>query len=337
MFSQLTTDTTLSTCEPLFRIVDFFAAAETISTGRIMFSRADTFQDKNEGVERLLSQIEHAGNSRGCYMGWSDKESAEITHENFKQSHYISCWSKSCDSVAMWSLYSNDLSSVRISTSISKLQLVAENLISKYSINKLERQDINRNIALCAEAHITPVTYRPLVELLSKTSRRLKAYRRLEHRYINEGKTFPTLHTDIPANYYKRKMQRRIITSARSCSLKDHSFEHEKEVRVTIRLGETKCDARLLELKASIGISDEHNDDVKSILSCLSNIKTVHIPEKEYIECPNNLIETVAIDPRCPPHKEAFMRRWFEEHGIAVVKSHCFGYLPTLFDVYPSR
>jgi hypothetical protein len=42
----------------------------------------------------------------------------------------------------------------------------------------------------------------------------------------------------------------------------------------------------------------------------------------------------VALDPRCPPHKSDFMRRWFEERGIRVVQSKCFGYLADDLDLF---
>jgi hypothetical protein len=122
MFLQLETDPSLSCGDTVYKIVDFFSAAEIISRRRFMFSRADTFQDTNEGIDRLLAQLESAGPAKGCMlMGWTDEESAIKAHKNLQCSHYISCWSQACDFVAMWSLYSKDLTSVRISTKISNL------------------------------------------------------------------------------------------------------------------------------------------------------------------------------------------------------------------------
>jgi hypothetical protein len=54
----------------------------------------------------------------------------------------------------------------------------------------------------------------------------------------------------------------------------------------------------------------------------------------EWAYCREDLIDSVALDPRCPPHKSDFMRRWFEERGIRVVQSKCFGYLADDLDLF---
>lgn len=54
-----------------------------------------------------------------------------------------------------------------------------------------------------------------------------------------------------------------------------------------------------------------------------------------FAQCPPSFVENVAIDPRCPPHRKEFMTHWFEQCGIQVVQSHCFGYAPEAFEVYP--
>jgi hypothetical protein len=202
---------------------------------------------------------------------------------------------------------------------------------------RLKESDLGRRVVACAKARIAPVAYKSLIELLKKASRKLKAYNRLETRYRKEGKDFPKPLGDIPARFLEREKRRRIFTSADECSLKDNSFDHEKEVRIVIILGEEACNERILELQEVIDKGPEHQEVIKTVLRSLGNIKTFQPPEREFIDCPENFIETVAIDPRCPAHKEKFIRNWFEGHGVEVVKSNCFGYLSKLFDVYPSR
>jgi hypothetical protein len=72
---QLSQDTVL------YRTMDFFSAAEMCSSGKLMFSRADTFSDKNEGIDRLLTQLEITTPGGGCGMGWSDVETARRMHD----------------------------------------------------------------------------------------------------------------------------------------------------------------------------------------------------------------------------------------------------------------
>jgi len=48
-------------------------------------------------------------------------------------------------------------------------------------------------------------------------------------------------------------------------------------------------------------------------------------------------VTEVTIDPRCPQHKEQFMRNYFEDLGIRVVESNCFGHAAGHFVVTPRR
>ena len=206
MSLQLEVDSTLSDEDTVYRIVDFFSAAQIVLNHKFMFSRADTFLDKNEGIDRLLAQLEASGAGSCFGMGWSDKETAKKSHRLTQESHYISCWSRACDSVAMWSLYSQDLASIRISTKIAKLKVLAENLINKYSFLRFGEEDLNRSAVICAEAHITPVGYKSLNVLSSKVQRRLKAFRRVKERYLREGKELPKP-GDIPSRYFETALK----------------------------------------------------------------------------------------------------------------------------------
>ena len=118
----LEVDDSLSDQTPLFRIVDFFSAISMITDNSFMYTRADQFSDPNEGIDRLLRQLEVAIPGGGCGgMGWWDEETANRHHEAVKRSYYVSCWSKNPESVAMWSLYSLDLCSVRLETTSGNL------------------------------------------------------------------------------------------------------------------------------------------------------------------------------------------------------------------------
>jgi hypothetical protein len=154
----------------LYRTIDFFAAADIIHNQRLMFSRADTFHDRNEGVDRLLAQLEMI-RANDCFgFGWTDRESAQRHHDLFKRSHYISCWTKTAESVAMWSLYSPDLASVRISTKVGKLIEVAKNFLNKRSLASLGEQDIGKQVVASAEARIAAVIYKPLSDISRRIS-----------------------------------------------------------------------------------------------------------------------------------------------------------------------
>ncbi len=318
----------------LYRTLDFFSAASMHTSSKLMFSRADTFNDKNEGIDRLLTQLEVSHPNSGCGMGWSDAETARREHDRVKRSHYISCWSQTAESVAMWSLYSPDLCSVRISTTLSKLQPAVEALVSKYSLARLTEVDSGARVVVATGARIEPVTYASLSTISSRVSRRAKARLRLRDRYTRHGQAMPTLN-NVDPRYWQRQDQRRFNELRTTCRLKDSSFSHEGEVRLNVSLGEETCTASMFEEQAWLDPSHQYHSLIRQQLKAWAWVSTASTPEREFVDCPSTLIETVAIDPRCPTHKAAFMRDWFQARGVRLVNSTCFGYLPNSFTVFP--
>ncbi len=320
----------------VYRTLDFFGAAAIVSQQQLMFSRADTFEDKNEGVDRRVLRLEAESTDSGCGMGWSDPKSARTEHESLKRSHFISCWSTNPESVAMWSLYSQDYCSVRISTSIQKLTSVVEELLRKYCISRLEEADIGNRVVIATKGRVAPVTYVSLSQIAARVSRRAKARLALFERYKKKGQRVPTINWSDP-NYWQREEQRRFAELQHSCSLKDFSFQHEQEVRLSVRLGEEYCSPMVLQEQPLLDPLHPHSSILKRTLDSWGFVRHVEIPSREFVPCPADLIESVAIDPRCPPHKARFMKNWFESCGVPIVQSTCFGYIPASFDVFPQK
>jgi hypothetical protein len=319
----------------LYRTIDFFGASSIVLNQDYMFTRADVFSDKNEGIERLLLQLKRAPSGCGG-VGWNDSITAKLQHEQIKKSHYISCWSKNPESVAMWSLYSQDYCSVRIATTVKQLKIVMNNFLNKYCLSNLTENELGDRKIISVEGRIAPVTYASLQELTKKASRRLKAYRRIDERYKRKGIEKPKL-DKIDKRYFERQQQRRLKELSLTCNLKDNSFKHEDEVRLAIRLAETVCDKHILELKGIYDPAHKHHITLKDDLRLEEYGLNETMPERELIDCPDDLIKSVAIDPRCPQHKAEFIRGWFQEKNIPVVDSTCFGYIADSFHVYPDK
>lgn len=326
--SELSADTVL------YRTMDFFSAASMYSNAKLMFSRADTFSDKNEGIDRLLNQLQvsYPGDYGG--MGWSNTATAHREHERVKQSHYVSCWSRTAESVAMWSLYSQDLCSVRVSTRLSKLLPSMEALVSKYSLARLTTNDLGSPVLVSVEARVEPVTYADISLISSRVSRRAMARQRLYARYKRKGLNVPAIN-EVDPRYWQREEQRRFSELSTTCRLKDSSFNHEAEVRLNVRIGEMSCSQSILDTQALLDPDHQGHAILKDVLKVWGWVRNASIPEREFINCPLDLIENVAIDPRCPAHKAAFIRTWFKEHGIPIVKSTSFGCLPDSFTAFP--
>nr|WP_324259520.1 hypothetical protein [Cellvibrio fontiphilus] len=319
----------------LYRTLDFYGAANIIKDRKFMFCRADQFQDRNEGIDRLLAQLEAARPNSGCGYGWKDKETAKKEHERVKLSHYISCWSTNAESVAMWSLYSTDLCSVRVSTTVGKLRSAVENLIQKYNIDRFTQDDIGKPITIACNARIAPVVYASLHKISALVARRSKAAKIAYERYEKKNGCPPPIFHESTTNYWNRENQREFKELRMTCNLKDRSFEHEAEVRVAVRLGREPLRKRFIDEIECMNPEHEFHKPFLRTLSYFSLLNEKCTPEREFVDCHDNFIDSVAIDPRCPNHKANFMIDWFKSHNIKIVESTCFGYLPDTFESYP--
>jgi len=141
--------------------------------------------------------------------------------------------------------------------------------------------------------------------------------------------------TEVDPRYFQRDQQRRFAELRTTCRLKDASFRHEAEVRLFVRLGEEACTPHVLETRALLDPNHQYHSLLGENLRFWGFISSASVPLREFAPCPDDLVQTVALDPRCPKHKATFMREWFADHGIPVVESECFGYLPDSFEVYP--
>lgn len=332
----LDADSALADSQPLYRILDCFAAAQLIQSAKLRFSRADTFADPNEGIERLLQHLEISGPAGGCLgAGWSDLQTAAQHHDLIKRSHYASCWTEVPESVAAWMLYSPDTNGVRISTTVGKLKVALLNLMTEWSIGRLSQADVGKRVRVVVSGRLGPVRYESLPDLSRKIHRRVKAYGRIVERYERAKKPLPGI-DEIDRRYFEREERRRLTRNLVMCNLKDASFTHEHEVRATVRFGEEDCDARMLEeQKPLIDPTNEYHGIARASLSVWGWVRSGLDPFL-FSTCPEAFVDSVALDPRCPPHRREFMTTWFEKQNIRLEESHCFGYIPTRFTVFPS-
>src|SRR5690606_39303589 len=93
--------------------------------------------------------------------------------------------------------------------------------------------DFDKRVAVAVTASIEPVTYANLADISQRIGRRTKARQRLDERYKRMGLERPGL-TEINPRYWEREEQRRFFDVRTTCRLKDASFSHEAEVRLSV-------------------------------------------------------------------------------------------------------
>ena len=338
------TDQPLEHSTALTRIIDFFSAADLITSRRLYIPLAKKFQDPNEGVEASIDlQSIVSGPCAGVVFPANPDSNFFDVQRNQLLSNYVSCWTMERESVAMWSLYSPDKSSIQIETTYqSLLEALTTLAIERHDPNTFD-VDSEEICVLISRIGLLPVRYITLESLLKRIDRRRKAYDHLD----SLGRIQEKKGTDwLRGN---RDMQRANEYKYSPFSLKDSSFSHEREVRAIITAGcfDNAILRAAIESDQSYSIilndtADACKRDGALLGIChkiqeLSDKKGLGLPDSFKLEVGTDFIKSVTIDPRCPPHKEAFMRDFFTNQGITIRESRCFGHAAKGASLIPRR
>lgn len=323
---------------PIFRIDDFFSIATLVSTKKLRFACATNFSDDNEGIDRLLAGFQATtGPCAGALIGIRDRLRVQSVHEKIKESYFISCWTRTPESVAMWSLYSNDNIGIRLQTTAGKLQLALDNYQTANGVENLLNRDEDALALVATKSILSGVRYENLHYLYNKIARRGKAWQKLREHGVS-----PKM--DLGRVLSERE-KRRMATehNFEPFTLKDDSYRHEDEVRAVIRLADAQAYDELQKWREMYRLNDSNKTYIPDAVAQELNFRqeergTIKLQET-YIDVQPGFLTGVTIDPRCPPHKRAFMKNWFEMQGIEVSTSHCFGRFTDLVDLshpYPT-
>lgn len=318
--SEFTLDT------KVYRIVDFYSAADLITAQKFMVPSSKYFEDINDGIGQLMSTLYNTWPQSGCGVSWKNKEDLEKSFANTKESTFVSCWSTNPDSVAMWSLYSKDLSSIRIETTIGKLAELCKNLANEYNFGHFNNLNDGDSVSYFIDGAIHKVKYRDLYLITQKIKRRVKARKRLEQRLLRNGKDTKILGSPM----YKSNEKDRSVDGLSSTDLrhlKDSSFKHEEEVRIHLPIHQQKLDQHFLNTIRKDDLAERRENSFNHINS--------EFPERIFINTPDDFICSVSIDPRAPEYQKVFIEKYFKSKGVQIKQSKCFKSALSYIDVYP--
>ena len=285
---------TMIATDTIYRFFDFFALADTIRNRRLRFAATSTFPDKNEGLEILYNSLRAAKESKdGSYGGIASQEDILRIHNIIKQGAFVCSWTSDADSIALWSLYSADRCSVRISSTVSKLQTAVNDFASRNSMqSQFGRFGLTDRVA---HAFVHGVAVREV------------SYKDLR-----------TMREDILRNDRPQQGQtdQNRTENFEFFTLKDEAFKHEGEVR-----GIVTC-----------GVATPSGSSVPFTNSA-PWLNGNHV----YVDIPDDFVESVAIDPRCPPYKREVIENYLRDHDLSLARSRAFGYLPDELDFVAPR
>lgn len=283
---------------PIYRFFDFFALAATIGNRRLRLASPSTFPDKNEGLEVIYNSLRAAVESNdGSYSGITSQEEILRIHNLLKQGSFVCSWTSEADSVALWSLYSADRCSVRISSKLSKLQAALDEFGRRNSLqSQFERYGV-------IDQHTGEAAF-AFVQAVAVKEASYEDLRRTHEDILKRGRSGEVL-SDQPGR-----------ENFEFLTLKDKAFVHEGEIRGIVTCG----------LAAPSGSRGSFADSA-------SWLEGDHL----YVDIPGDFVESVAIDPRCPRYKREVIEGYLRDHHISLVSSQAFGYLPDELDFVTPR
>ncbi len=187
------------------------------------------------------------------------------------------------------------------------------------------------------------VKYDNLEAVARGIDRRRRAYDKLEA----AGKIPPIQGFDKSSVADRRRMAQYKFETLEH---KDDSFAHEAEVRLILTVAAYNDDTLLIarrslaEISSCMKIDHHHPDHDRNMLSYVRSILQEQAGKlglccepKFDLPLPTNFITGVTVDPRCPPHKLHFIRAYFENMGVQVSESNCFGHAASKFNVTPRQ
>jgi len=317
----------------LYRIVDFFSAAQAVEGGSLYVPLSSTFDDANEAIDAAIEVLSiAAGPCAGITRHFGTEEDFIKYQRQVANRNYVSCWTGTKESVAMWALYSRDESSVQITTTVGHLEQAARDFAQNQSSPMGAISTGTADDQFVDYTKIVAVKYENWRLLARSIDRRRRAYDKLEvagripkepdllGRGLREG---------------KRAIQYRF----EALEHKDESFSHEAEVRLilncapynteTLKVAQTYIAEMISRPETDVN----HPEYERLLLRYARAILREEawkrdIPCKPQVSLPlhSAFISEVTIDPRCSPHKQRFMKDFFDARGIPVSQSTCFGH-----------
>jgi len=297
--------------QKLYRFISFYDAYDILIKKRLRLSKLSTFSDKNEGVGSILRGQDYSL-FRLFYL---KNEDIKKTYNNAQQNNYVSCWTQESDMIAMWAIYSEDKTSIRISTTVEKLHQIFQTIFEKMHWRRLSQQEIIREQTSNHYA-IEEVDYVDFIELRDSIRNKCQEYDKKLSSLSKEHDDF--YNSDRYFEESNKFLDSQIIKKD-GMFLKDRAYFHECEVRAVLYTGITtqeKMDKWLNQDSSSFSISDH---------TPIEYTGEDELPNYIYADLPCDFIEDICFDPRMPQYKRKIFEEMFSHLVSSISESKAFG------------
>lgn len=230
---------------PIYRIYNFFDLINTLSTSSIRLSQVSRMEDPNELFGIYFDLLRSK-------FGPQSLDHVDQTQRKFREAqshHYMTCWTRVPQNIAVWSLYSPGKDAIQVRTTYGKLRKALVEHFKEWHYAHAYRLQPNDRTNLFLPPEIGAVDY---VDFNA-------TYSSLRHKcseYFDEREHWLDTQVDGTISLEKQvegwpdadeQIRARVFCEPRlgGALLKDFRYQHEQEVRFVLKL--TRRDGRTKE------------------------------------------------------------------------------------------
>lgn len=281
----------------LYRIMDHLELLALINSGRLRVSRVSRFSDSNELVNYSL-----LAKSPLSLFGWTSKDS-DLAREllEYQSSLFVSSWTRTRDSIAMWEIYSRNLLGVQIEVS---QQYLCEIFKKSYQLDGRPVDDNERqetNLLPFGKGDCEYVNYERLVREYSDL---FQEYEKKAQISIGNEDEFHKIYCEFLGRYEQFVSRTRF--------LKDAAYDHEREFRF-ILAGMTRSS------------ESEIGSGPLSVFRHTRLTRADETDENFFVPFDPAQIRGIFLDGRLPSWKLSALRSLFPSHHEVVQTSQAYG------------
>lgn len=298
--------------DAIYRIISFFELYRIASKNRLRFTKAALFADRNEAVGKIL-QLQEDEFFRGCYINPSYIKKA---HKTFLENAFVSCWTREPDMIAIWALYSSDLRGVRIKTSKKKLEEAISSYKAETQWGRFKPEELNSDMQVTVDTFLGDVEYVDFTKLRDQIRQK---YKEFEKQYSEK---FNALSGQIPNEEfewdYREHVANKILDAKKNgLLLKDRAYMHEHEVRAVVQVARMGPASWEKYVKAP--------SPQRFFMAPYESASQNTLDPAIFLDVPDDFIEEVCVDPRCPAHVVEVYKDILSPFGLNFALSEAFG------------
>jgi hypothetical protein len=289
----------------LYRIIDFIELLELATAGKLRVSSSAMFSDVNELVGQLLALLGDASFHPLSDNGMQRKVEA---HQKSKEAFFVSSWTKTKDSIAMWELYSPQKQSVQIGVRQSKIKKAFDRFSNESSFALGHKSNPNDGRVLFyppIAGNCEYVNYSQMLDLVKEK------YSKME----SELEKFEVGSAAFSQRFSELNKER-LLDVGKAVLFKDEAYSYENEYRFSLR-AVTRNDRDYEECRKDpfFILTDSH----------LRSVNASDVGSNIFIPFESDQIDEVWLDGRIPSWKRVTIDRLLRDVGFQPQQSLAYG------------